>query len=105
MIHLLQKWLIELELIEAKRQADREKFINSFDTEDGIIEVLKGRWGPYIKFNKKNFKIPKDVEAVDLSLEECQKLIKDGPKSKKKKVVKKTTAKKTTAKKTTKAKK
>lgn len=94
-----------VELIEAKRQADREKFINSFDTEDGLIEVLKGRWGPYIKFNKKNFKIPKDVEAADLSLEECQKLIKDGPKTKKKKVVKKTAAKKTTAKKTTKAKK
>ena len=45
------------------------------------------------------------MEAADLSLEECQKLIKDGPKTKKKKVVKKTAAKKTTAKKTTKAKK
>ncbi len=64
-----------IELIEEKRQADKEKFINSFEEEG--IEVLNGRWGPYIKFKKKNFKIPKDVEAKSLTLEECQELIKN----------------------------
>ena len=75
-----------IELIEEKRKADREKFIKSFDEEG--IEVLNGRWGPYIKFKKKNFKIPKDVEASKLSLEECQELIKN-PYSAKRKAKKK----------------
>ena len=87
-------------LIEEKRQADREKFIKSFEEEG--IEVLNGRWGPYIKYKKKNYKIPKDVEAKDLTLEECQELIKNPYKAKKKAPAKKKTA---TAKKKTVAKK
>jgi DNA topoisomerase-1 len=86
-------------LIEEKRKADAEKFIKSFEEEG--IEVLNGRWGPYIKFEKKNYKIPKDVEAKDLSLEDCQELIKNPYNAKKKAATKKTTDKKTTAKKTT----
>ncbi len=80
-----------IELIEAKRKADREKFINSFESEEGEIQVLNGRWGPYIAFNKKNFKIPKETEAKDLTLEDCQKIIAEGPK--KKKTVKRKTKK------------
>ena len=74
-----------IELILAKREADKNKFIKEFE-EQGI-EVLNGRWGPYIKFEKKNFKIPKDkVEtAKDLSLEECQAIIAEGGKKKPKK--------------------
>lgn len=86
-----------IELIEEKRQSDREKFINAF--EDEGIEVLNGRWGPYIKYNKKNFKIPKDVEAKDLTLEECQELIKNPYKAQRKAPAKKAATKKTTAKK------
>lgn len=93
---------IELEraivLIEEKRQSDREKYINSFDEEG--IEVLNGRWGPYIKFKKKNYKIPKDTEAKDLTLEECQELIKNPYQAKRKAPAKKkAAAKKTVAKK------
>ena len=92
-----------IELIEEKRKSDREKFIKSF--EDEGIEVLNGRWGPYIKFKKKNFKIPKDVEAKNLTLEECQELIKNPYSAKRKAPAKKkSTAKKTTTKKTTKKK-
>lgn len=80
-----------IELIEAKRKADREKFINSFESEEGEIQVLNGRWGPYIAFNKKNFKIPKETEAKDLTLEDCKKIIAEGPK--KKKTVKRKTKK------------
>ncbi|MBN2667821.1 MAG: type I DNA topoisomerase [Bacteroidales bacterium] len=64
-----------IELIEEKRKSDAEKFIKQFENEG--IEVLNGRWGPYIKFQKKNYKIPKDVVAADLSLEQCQDLIKN----------------------------
>lgn len=68
-----------LELIAAKKKADAEKFINSFEHESGEIQLLNGRWGPYIKQNKKNFKIPKDVEAKDITLEEALRYIKESP--------------------------
>ncbi len=64
-----------VELIEAKREADRNKFIKSFDSEDPVIEVLNGRWGPYIKQGKENYKIPKGTEAEKLTLEDVQKII------------------------------
>jgi DNA topoisomerase-1 len=91
-----------VELIEAKRKADREKFIKSFE-EEPIIEVLNGRWGPYIRFQKKNFKIPKDVDPKELTREDCEKLIKEGGASKK--GAKKPAAKKATTKKATEKKK
>lgn len=65
-----------IELIEAKRESDRNKFIKSFEEEDPIIEILNGRWGPYIKQGKENYKIPKDTDAQKLTLEEVKKLIK-----------------------------
>jgi len=64
-----------IELIEEKRQKDREKFIKAFEEEG--IEVLNGRWGPYIKFEKKNYRVPKDVDAKELSIEDCKKIIKE----------------------------
>jgi DNA topoisomerase-1 len=114
-----------IELIEAKRQADREKFIKSFDEEEPLIEILKGRWGPYIKIEKKNVKIPKDVDPLTLTREDCLKLeevhdktkkggkkapakktaAKKKPAAKKKATAKKTTAKKATTKKKTTTKK
>lgn len=69
-----------IELIEAKRKADAEKFIAKFDEEEPVIEVLKGRWGPYIKIGKKNVKIPKDVDPITLTREDCLKLEKAAPK-------------------------
>ena len=78
-----------IELIEEKRKADKEKFIKSFEEQE--IEVLNGRWGPYIKHKKKNYKIPKDTEAKDLTLEECQELIKNPYKAKRKAPAKKKT--------------
>ncbi|HDY67008.1 MAG TPA: type I DNA topoisomerase, partial [Candidatus Scalindua sp.] len=59
-----------IELIEAKRKVDAEKFIKSFD-ENPDVQVLKGRYGPYIKVGKKNVRIPKDKEPKDLTLAEC----------------------------------
>ncbi len=95
-----------IELIEEKRKADKEKHIKSFD-EDPEIQILNGRWGPYISYQKKNYKIPKDTDPKSLSFEDCQKLIKGGGKKTTKKKATKTTktAKTTKAKSTRSAKK
>ena len=66
------------ELIEAKRKADAEKLIKSFD-ENPDIQILNGRYGPYIKAEKKNVKIPKDKEPKDLTLKECLTLAENAP--------------------------
>ena len=92
-----------IEIIEAKRKADAERFIKGFD-EDPDVTILKGRWGPYIKAGKKNVKIPKELKekAAELTYEEVAKMVAEAPDKKTKKTAaKKTTAKKTTAKKTT----
>ena len=70
-----------IELIEAKRKADRERIIQTFE-EDETMQVLKGRWGPYLKAGKKNFKIPKDKDPASLTYEDCKKIIEEAPKTK-----------------------
>lgn len=69
------------ELILTKRKADAEKFIKAFEENDEV-QVLKGRYGPYIKFGKKNVKIPKDKEPADLTYEECVELAEKTPEKK-----------------------
>lgn len=71
-----------IELINEKREADKNKIINTFETTEGQIQVLNGRYGPYIAQNKKNYKIPKTKDAKSLTLEECQELIKNAPEKK-----------------------
>jgi len=84
-------------LIEEKREKDRLKHIKSFE-EDVDLQILNGRWGPYISYNKENFRLSKDIEdPKSLTYEDCLKIIKNSPKKKTGKTVKKTTAKKTTA--------
>ena len=70
-----------IELIEAKREKDRKAVIKIFD-EEPELKVLNGRWGPYITFKKKNYKIPKKVKAEELTLEDCLKIIKESPEPK-----------------------
>ncbi len=82
-----------IELIEAKRKADAEKFIKSFD-ENPEVQVLNGRYGPYIKVGKKNVKIPKDQEPKDLTLKECLDLAEKAPVRKARGAKRKTVAKK-----------
>ncbi|WP_321287979.1 type I DNA topoisomerase [uncultured Sunxiuqinia sp.] len=73
-----------IELIEAKREKDRKALIKTFD-EEPELQILQGRWGPYIKYKKKNYKIVKGTEAEKLSLDDCMKIIEEGPKPKRKK--------------------
>jgi DNA topoisomerase I len=59
-----------IELILAKRVADANRLIKDFPGNDEI-QILNGRFGPYIKAGKKNVKIPKGKEPASLTLEEC----------------------------------
>ena len=67
-----------IELIQAKRKADAEKMIKVFE-ENPDVQLLNGRWGPYLKIGKKNYKLPKGTEAKDLSLEDCLKIAEEAP--------------------------
>jgi DNA topoisomerase-1 len=94
-----------LELIEEKKIADANRIIQDF--EDEGIQVLNGRYGPYITDKMKNARVPKDREPKSLTLEECKELLAAAPvrgkrgkkKAAKKKAAKKKAAKKKTAKK------
>ncbi len=59
-----------IELIEEKRKAEAERIIKIFD-EKPELQVLNGRFGPYIAFDGKNYKLPKNVTPAELTLEEC----------------------------------
>lgn len=64
-----------IELIEEKREQERNKFIKVFEAEG--IEICNGRFGPYIAYNGANYKIPKTAVPAELTVEECQKLIEE----------------------------
>ncbi|MHA7878082.1 MAG: type I DNA topoisomerase [Bacteroidota bacterium] len=66
-------------LIQAKRKADAEKIIKRFDNE-ADIQILQGRWGPYIKAGSKHVKVPKEVEDPStLTLATCLALVENAP--------------------------
>jgi DNA topoisomerase I len=64
-------------IIEGKREKDRNKIIKTFES-DGTIQVLNGRWGPYISYKNENFKIPKSKVPQDLSIDDCLDIISKG---------------------------
>ena len=61
-------------LIEEKRKADAEKIIKTFD-EEPELQVLNGRFGPYICYKKSNYKLPKGIVPAELSLAECMEIV------------------------------
>ena len=64
-----------IELIETKRQATSKRIIKAFD-EDPDLQVLDGRYGAYIAYNKANYKLPKTVsDPSALTIEECREII------------------------------
>ncbi len=94
-----------LELIEEKKIADANRII--LDFEEQGIQVLNGRYGPYITDKQKNARVPKDREPKTLTLEECIELLAAAPergRRGKKKVAKKAATKAATKKKATKKK-
>ncbi len=87
-----------IELIEEKREKDRLRTIKIFE-EDKDLQILNGRWGPYIVCKKKNYRIPKGTEAESLTLKQCMEIVKNNGKSEKGKKTKKISSKKGSAKK------
>jgi len=76
-----------IELIEEAQKKALERVIKTFDNEG--IQILNGRFGPYITKGGKNYKIPKGQEAAKLTLESCLVIIQEGPVKPKKKPVSK----------------
>ncbi len=71
-----------IELIKEKREADNNKIITTFENDEDL-QILNGRFGPYIAYKKKNYKIPKTKVPKELSYEECMELIEGKNKKKK----------------------
>jgi DNA topoisomerase-1 len=83
-----------IELIEAKREAEKNKLIKDFADAVPPMQILNGRFGPYIVCEKTNYKIPKTVtSAADLTEEQCREIIAATPaKSAKAKTARKSSA-------------
>ena len=79
-------------LVVKKREEDAQKVVKKFE-ENPDMEILNGRYGVYIAYKKKNYKIPKGVDAANLSLDDCLKIVNDEA-SAPKKTVRRRTAKK-----------
>ena len=77
-----------IEIINEKRQKDLDNIILTFD-QDPDLRVLNGRFGPYITYNKTNYKIPKGTEPSTLTYEQCLAIVEDPKNAPKKKVAKK----------------
>ncbi len=82
-----------IELIEEKREKDRQRVIREFK-ENQDIKILKGRWGAYISASGKNYRLPKNKDPQDFTLEECLNIIKEGTSAKKSRKTKKTSPRK-----------
>jgi DNA topoisomerase-1 len=67
-----------IELIEAKRKADKDRIIQTY-SENKDVQVLNGRYGPFIKIEKNNYKIPKDKDPATLTLAECLEIAENAP--------------------------
>ena len=69
-----------IDLIEKKREAEKKRHIKTFD-EDPKLEVLNGRFGPYIAYDGKNCRIPKELQekAADLTYEKCMEIVNNAP--------------------------
>ena len=62
------------ELVELKRQKVLNSLLKTFD-EEPDLQVLAGRYGPYIACKGKNYKLPKGTEATELTLEQCKEIM------------------------------
>ncbi len=66
-----------LELIREKKETDANRIIQDFEAEG--IQVLNGRYGPYVTDKKKNARVPKESDPKTLTLEECRTLLENAP--------------------------
>ena len=72
-----------IELIEEKKEKMKNSLCKTFD-EMPDMQILKGRFGPYIAYQKKNYKIPKNISPEEITLEQCKSIIEAAQEKKKK---------------------
>ena len=65
-----------IDTIRQKREQESQRLIKKF-TEEPDLEILNGRYGAYISYKKKNYKIPKDSDPASLTVETCLQIIKE----------------------------
>ena len=88
-----------IELVEIKRQKDRDRTIRSFEENDEV-KILKGRWGPFLAVGKNNYRLPKGSDPATMTLEDCLQIAsQDASINKTSPAAKKAAAKKAPAKK------
>ncbi|HDT12489.1 MAG TPA: type I DNA topoisomerase [Candidatus Marinimicrobia bacterium] len=63
-----------IELIEARKSQEKNKYIKTFENEPELF-VMNGRYGPYISFQKKNYRIPRKYDPSQLSLDTCKEIV------------------------------
>lgn len=64
-----------IKLIETKRSEAQKMMINEYQDGTNVIQVKNGRFGPYIAVGKTNYKIPKDLNPEELTLEDCKSIM------------------------------
>ena len=71
-------------LIDGKRYQEQQRHLKSF-SEDPKMEVLNGRYGPYIQYDGTNYRLPKNLhdKASELTYEECRQIVDSTPVKKK----------------------
>jgi len=72
-----------VELIKQKREADKKRHLKAFD-EDPKMEVMDGRYGPYIAYDGKNYRLTKEqrARATELTYDECKHIVENAPEPK-----------------------
>lgn len=73
-----------IELIEEKREANKKRILKTFP-ENPELQVLNGRWGPFIKMGKNNFRLPKETDIGRLTYEKALEIVENPTYSKRKK--------------------
>ena len=70
-----------IELIKVKQEEEKNKIIKLFP-ENEDVQLLNGRYGAYLKIGRSNFRLPKDKDPKELSLEDCLEIAENQPKKK-----------------------
>ena len=75
-----------INLIQTKRLQEAQRHLKTF-AEDAKMEVMNGRYGPYIAYDGKNYRMPKALhdKAAELTYEQCMDIVKNAPEPKRKK--------------------
>ena len=75
-----------INLIQKKRLQEAQRHLKAFE-EDANMEVMNGRYGPYIAYNGKNYRMPKALheKASELTYEQCMDIVNNAPEPKRKK--------------------